>query len=127
MGQKRDKIKRNISIRHIKEGGIGIPDINAYIKSLKIKWIQRLEKYPSPIWKHVLTNFNPRIASYKLFGTKKWKILLLTRFGRMFFKAYDYADSKVRILTTEELLTEPLFFNTKFIKNKENNIFSRLV
>ena len=71
MGQKRDKIKRNISIRHIKEGGIGIPDINAYIKSLKIKWIQRLEKYPSPIWKHVLTNVNPRIASYKLFGTKK--------------------------------------------------------
>ena len=39
------------------------------------------------------------------------------------FEAYDYADSKVRILTPEELLTEPLFFNNKFIINKNTIYF----
>ena len=48
---KKDKIKRSTTIHHTKKGGINIPDIKTYIKSLKLTWINNFFNNGTGKWK----------------------------------------------------------------------------
>ena len=41
---KTDRIKRNTIIGHIKDGGLGITDVESKIKALKAAWVIRLKE-----------------------------------------------------------------------------------
>lgn len=41
---KTDRIKRNTLIGHVKEGGLGITDVDSKIKALKASWVPRLKE-----------------------------------------------------------------------------------
>ena len=64
---KPDKIKRNVQINNSKNGGLSVPDIDAYQKSLKITWIKRY-----------INSMN--LSKWKLFFTKT-----IEPFGRDIF------------------------------------------
>ena len=38
---KQDQIKRNTAQNHIKQGGLGVPNLNLFMKSLKLSWIRK--------------------------------------------------------------------------------------
>ena len=49
-----DKIKRTNSKHHTREGGIGIPDIKAYVQALKLTWMKKLLDNNPSKWKVIL-------------------------------------------------------------------------
>ena len=116
---KRDKIKRSNAIHAIRDGGINIPDIKAYIRSLKIKWLSKLTEDSPPKWYSIVLNQCPEIRRFKAFGSE----FLLDKFKNPFWKdvydAYYSLERKVNLRTSEDLLAEPLFYNHRFkIRNK---------
>ena len=48
---KRDKIKRSTQINTIKNGGLSVPDLKTYEKSLKVSWIKRFLDDSTSQWK----------------------------------------------------------------------------
>ena len=116
---KRDKIKRNISIHPIEEGGIDIPYIKAYIYSLKLTWLHKVFSCKRPKWMALLTNACPDINLAKFFGAGYFKRKNLNPFWRDVLDAYHVLHEKIEIMDTESLLAEPLFFNDRFTINKQ--------
>ena len=41
--QKQDRISRKIVVKDVNEGGLGLPDLNNYLLSLKLSWIKKLQ------------------------------------------------------------------------------------
>jgi exonuclease III len=113
--KKNDKVKRTTSIHTIPNGGLGIPHIHTYIKSLKLTWLKKccnptysakwksilLEKYPVD----TLANYGPRILHTMEVSNSFWKDV---------FDSYVEFYNKVVITNKEEILSEPLFQNDKF-------------
>ena len=116
--QKRDKIKRKISILHSKDGGIGIPEIETYIHALKITWVQRLTSESNAKWKHILHNINSQVKDIESIGTKAFKGKITNPFWNDVFNAYDKLDAFVKTTTPKAFLSEPIFLNEKFKINK---------
>ena len=131
--EKRDKIKRKIAVRHIKEGGINIPDINLYIQALKLSWLRRLTSNPSAKWNYILRAKHPEIKNLESYGSKYLQGKIQNPFWRDVLTALDILNVKTDLNTAEDLLAEPLFWNEKFkiggktlyFKDwKTNNLFS---
>ena len=55
---KRSKIKKEISMQETTLGGIGMPDVNKFIQSLKITWLKRAAN-GSQTWNKLLNNTLP--------------------------------------------------------------------
>ena len=66
----RTKIKRSIAIRHIREGGINIPDISLYIQALKLTWMKKLRSNSSAKWKSILQEKIPEVSILESFGAQ---------------------------------------------------------
>ena len=111
---KKDKIKRSTSVYHTKMGGMNIPDIKAYINSLKLTWIRRLFNESSGKWKVILMKKIPEIMNLKKYGTDLLERKKVNPFWNDVFKAYGKLSSNYTPKTPEELLAEPLFFNKHF-------------
>jgi hypothetical protein len=118
--RKVDKVKRNVATHNIEHGGLGIPNIDVYIKSLKITWLKKCcnPNYSSK-WKTILLNEIP-VDTINMYGPR---ILLnnytANPFWKDVFRSYLEFFNKVIIDKTEEFLLEPLFCNDKFkINNK---------
>jgi len=120
--KKRDKVKRNVAIHSIEDGGINIPYIKAYIKALKLIWLRKVLQNYSPKWKHILTISCPDIQFADKMGPDLFKLNKLNPFWKDVFEAYKEFYDRKEICTDEEILAEPLFFNNKFKIN--NNIFN---
>jgi hypothetical protein len=118
--RKVDKVKRNVATHNIEHGGLGIPKIDVYIKSLKITWLKKCcnPNYSSK-WKTILLNEIP-VDTINMYGPQ---ILLnnytANPFWKDVFTSYLEFFNKVSIDKTEEFLLEPMFCNDKFkINNK---------
>jgi hypothetical protein len=112
---KNDKIKRTIATHTIQNGGIGIPHLETYIKSLKLTWLKKCcnPNYSSK-WKSILleecpvdtiTNYGPRVLQSIKVSNCFWKDV---------FSSYVDLYNKVIVTNAEEVLAEPLFHNDKF-------------
>ena len=51
--KKPDKIKREIIVQKLEDGGLNKPDVNQFIKSLKISWIRRFHQ-SNATWRFIL-------------------------------------------------------------------------
>ena len=114
---KRDKIKRTVSVRNVNKGGIGIPSVKALILSLKISWMKKL--YEDKKWYTILLAECPDIEKHKSFGPQYLCNLNSNPFWRDVFIAYSHFYDKVQLSKSQELLAEPLFWNSKFKINKQ--------
>jgi exonuclease III len=118
---KNDKVKRTIAVHSIQDGGINIPHIVTYIKSLKLTWLKKALRTDAPKWKRILTATCPEVNNLEDFGPT-----ILKKAGRKtnvfwkdVFSAYIEYFDKTEAFESEEFLREPLFSNNKFkIDNK---------
>ena len=111
---KNDKIKRSISVRQIKDGGINIPHIETYIQSLKLTWMQKLLSDKPPKWKCIMSNQHPELELINVRGPKAFLNNITNPFWADFFKAYNNLSNMTIPSSPEDILAEPLFDNDKF-------------
>lgn len=117
--KKRDKIKRKVATQHISKGGLGIPDIKAFVQSLKISWVKKLYQENPPKWTKILLASCPAVESINVFGPQYVTSNILNKFWKNAFEAYNEFYDKVDIDSSEKILIEPIFLNNKFkIENK---------
>jgi hypothetical protein len=112
---KKDKIRRSTAVHTIQNGGIGIPQLDTYIKSLKLTWLKKccnpnyhakwksilLDNYPVDLISH----YGPRVLHNMNMSNRFWKDV---------FSSYVEYYNKVIINSGDEALSEPLFQNDKF-------------
>ena len=111
--KKPDKIKRTLSIHDIENGGIGIPNIRAYIQALKLSWLKKLLTSDTK-WKKILQHLDPDIPYVHNFGPKKFiQNSTLHSFWIDVFKAYNTLSLNVKLENQREINSEPLFFNDR--------------
>ena len=118
---KRDKIKRTLVIHSMEEGGLGLPHIVTQIKSLKLTWLKKYFQScntiqnSKPKWMNILEKTCPSVTMLKEYGSK---VLLRgtnpNPFWKDVFSCYIEFSSNVEVITSEEMLAEPIFFNDKF-------------
>jgi hypothetical protein len=114
--KKTDKIKRTVAIHSIENGGIGVPEIEAFIKSLKLSWLKKCcnPSYSSK-WKTILLE-TVTVDFINLYGPR---VLLKNQkttnpFWIDVFNSYLDFYNKVETNSTKLVLLEPLFCNDKF-------------
>ena len=113
-GNKNDRINRNASVQNIENGGIGIPDVRQYIKSLKLTWIRKLNN-SNHKWKILFSNMYPHLENLNCFGASiNIEMLNENSFWANVFHSYKEFGKKVCIKTKDHLLNEPLFHNENF-------------
>ena len=111
---KNDKIKRSISVRQIKDGGINIPHIETYVQSLKLTWMRKLLSNKPPKWKCIISSLHPELDLIKVRGTNAFRDKTTNPFWADFFKAFSNFDNSTVPSSPEDILAEPLFDNDKF-------------
>ena len=111
-GGKRDPIKRAKVVQNYAAGGLGMVDLQAFVRSLKLSWLKRLMT-SNAVWANIATNELPTIENIMQYGSTKIKRIrqethnpfwqdVLEAFER-FSKDYDPDNP--------EILTEGLWFN----------------
>ena len=122
---KRDKISRKVSNKNMLQGGLGIPNIKEYIKSLKISWIRKL-KYSNSKWKYIILSAHPQIQNIDSLGPQFPIIKIKSNnFWINVFQAYADLSNKISIKKCEELLAERIFYNEKFKLDKKTFFYSQ--
>ena len=102
---KKDKIKRNIQINTIKHGGLSVPDIATYQKSLKMSWVKR----------YLTSNLSP------------WKLFLdetLRDFGGKLIFNGDMSPTDKRFETIKNDFHKDILVNWFTLKETSNKPFS---
>ena len=112
--KKNDKIKRSISIRQIKDGGINIPHIETYVQSLKLTWMKKLTSEKTHKWKKIILSQHPELDNIKLCGPDAFLNRTTNPFWSDFFKAFSRLNNVTDPTSPDEFLAEPLFDNSKF-------------
>lgn len=116
---KRDKIKRTVAVHKIEDGGINVPYIKAFIKSLKIIWLKKYLLNTHAKWKTLLESDYPELHTIEQLGPHIFKKNNANPFWKDVFEAYQEFYDKVEVTEPEEILKEPILQNTKFqIDNK---------
>ena len=112
----RDRIKRKISIKDYKDGGLRMIDIFTFVNALKITWIRRFLTNDSQKWGNILSTQCPDIIDFLKFGIDfiKGKLNRLNSFWKDVFKAWVTLVNKQKVESSEEFLKEPLWYNPKF-------------
>lgn len=106
---KPDKVSRKTSTRCERKGGMNIPDVNIFMKSLKLAWIKKsLEQH---LWSDILLSSNEDMQNLKIFGTN----IRITPYTNDFWvdviKSYKMFGACITIENSESFLAEPLFYN----------------
>jgi exonuclease III len=116
---KRDKVKRKTTTRSVKDGGLGLPWIKAFILSLKLTWIKKLFNN-IPKWYTILQTYDLNMVKIQKLGPQYFfNLNNINPFWKDAFSAYRQFYDKISPTTCGEILMEPLFYNNKFtIDNK---------
>jgi len=64
---KQDRIKRNTAQNHVKHGGLGVPNLNIFIKSLKLNWIRKYSQ-SNHKWKSIASEAIPFLNKLEYYG-----------------------------------------------------------
>ena len=127
---KPDKIKRTIIVNNIEEGGLAFPHIRSFGHSLKMTWIKTLldpEKFAA--WKTLALNNFEIFGGNKIWYFHKEGLLKLSNkmnsFWKCVLKSWSQLDSKT-LSTTEDILSEPLYYNNKIKINNQKIFYKEL-
>ena len=112
--RKNDRISRKTTIQQVRNGGLGIPDLNMQIRALKLSWIRRL-KNTEHKWKHICTQLYPYLSNLENIGPCFSYVMKHNAFWLDTLKAYRFFCKKVPVTTVQGIMAEPLLFNEKFL------------
>ena len=108
---KMDKINRKLAVKPLQEGGMGIPDINSFIRALKLTWIRKLRSTKHK-WKNLAAVELKHIEKIDFFGPEFLVLKNITNtFWENVIKAYKEFYYKVELKHCGELLAEPVCYN----------------
>ena len=109
--KKTDKINRKTAHKSIINGGMGIPNLHAFVMSLKLSWLRKLQS-TNHKWK-LVTMFNfPLIDNIHIHGPEIFAQFKKTNaFWTDVFNAYASFFYKVTRKNSGQLLAEPVFYN----------------
>ena len=112
---KPDRIKRSIACRPVSEGGLGMIDIYAYVKALKVIWMRKaLDETKVHTWKSLLLSTYPEIKKVVCFGQSYLSVVIgkvKNNFWKDCLKAFNVFAQNIVPSNFEECLTEPIFYN----------------
>ena len=115
----RERIKRKILIRKIKNGGINMLDVESFFKSLQCSWITRIVKNSNNlIGNSIIDNFGADKLLLKINNINISYINnIISPFYKQVFKSYLSTKSldESPCLTVNEFLNQPLWGNNMFI------------
>lgn len=115
--KKVDKVKRATAFHSVEKGGINIPHIQTYIKSLKISWMKKcISDSYNPKWKQLLTSECPEISMLREYGPAilEHADRDINAFWKDVITAYTNLSNKINIQEGNDILMEPIFTNDKF-------------
>jgi hypothetical protein len=108
-----DKIKREIIIKQMSEGGLNMIELKSFIHSLKLGWIRRI-LHENKKWKNIFENSYPDICNFSKFGPDFIKNQLSridNPFWNEVFTSWLTFYQKVQIINWNEYLRQPIWFN----------------
>lgn len=122
--KKQDKVKRNTAVRNIEQGGLGVPYINAFIRSLKLTWIKKLYR-DKPKWYYILLAETPEIELVHKIGPQFICGKITNPFWKDAFNSFRGFVNQVNVTERSEVFQEPIFYNNKFKKDKDTFYYKR--
>ena len=131
MWENKERIKHNILIAPIQQGGLKMIDIQSFLNSIKAKWISRIINSRaawSEMGKHLIKKFAEDYYLLKIHTSKIKYIDTLPSFYKQILECYLNAISGSHEMPTtpDEFLCQPLWHNkyivTK-IRKKEQTLF----
>ena len=117
--EKQDKISRKTAQQHEKNGGMGIPNLNSFIRALKLSWLSKLQS-TNHKWKNIAMINYPFLKDIAFYGSK---IVDTHKKDNSFwsdvFKSYGDLFDKTEPTCERELMSEPLCFNKRILIGKK--------
>lgn len=127
--KKPDKLRRNTVKGNLEEGGLGMVDIFAVCKSLKVTWIRRLLTKDSN-WTALVKNLFPSVVNIKNFGpcflTKIIKNCK-NQFWVDVFTHFKEFQERVEINKFQDFLGESIHYNCRLQINKQPIVIERWI
>jgi exonuclease III/uncharacterized protein (UPF0305 family) len=114
--EKNDKIARRTSCKSVKEGGLGIPNVDHLMQALKVTWIRKWMNSKHR-WKNVALKCCPMLAHVEQVGPQI-QCVSQNKFWTDVIHAYQNVSDKLQPTNKHELLAEPLLFNKNVKYNK---------
>ena len=117
----RDKIKRNIMYLPHDKGGLSVPNIELFSKTIKLVWIKKLMDIndTSP-WKMLILNKLNKYGGNYVWYCSVHKLQELTSalnpFWRSVFESWSIINKK-EIITPQDMLSQPLWYNKEINRN----------
>jgi len=110
---KQDRISRCTVQKHMKEGGLGVPNLKLFVKSLKLAWIRKFSGCNHK-WKNIASVNSPFLNIVEWYGPN---VVDTYRNNNSFwldvFEAYRSFYREIEPACSQELLAEPVCFNER--------------
>ena len=110
-----DKIKRTVSVKNYRDGGLKMLKVKPFIESLKISWLRRIISGDKK-WKNLILHLVPDLTNFVNYGTDfiLQRLRYITNpFWKEVFKSWIGFQKKVEIRTWNDFLAEPIWDNPK--------------
>ena len=108
-----DRVKRGVTVKNFKDGGLKMIKIGPFIDALKISWIRRLITCNSK-WVHLFYQSYPLVEHFQNFGTEflQSKIKNIdNKFWYEAFQAWIIFVNKLKPINSDDFLKEPIWHN----------------
>ena len=109
----RDRIKRSVSIKEYKDGGLKMINVQYFIEALKVTWIRRLVQKETK-WSYLLNHTYPNLSEFIKFGLdflKQKTNLIHNKFWLDTFTAWIHFSNKITINSWSDFLSQPIWWN----------------
>lgn len=121
-----DKIKRKQITQEYSDGGLKMIEINNYIQSLKSSWIRRLINSPNSKW-NILLNKSINTDIVLKTGPDFISCILTNLVRNSFWKdtfiAFKNIQDRMKLLTWQEFITQPIWHNKNIIMGEKSILF----
>jgi hypothetical protein len=108
-----DRIKRSIVTKPVKEGGLNVPNVTLYSKSLKLMWMRKL-RTSKHAWTHVCHETFKFAKDIEKFGPSYLvRMSNSNTFWKDVFSAYHDFSLLTIPQNPSDVLGEPVFYNPK--------------
>ena len=127
-----DKLKRNLLIGDFKDGGLKVPDIFSYSKSLKLIWIKKcLDPSNHADWKKLLIDDIEHVGGNKIWSLTKHgleEVVKRYNFGKFWKEIISIWGNlyELSLAAPENVLSQPLWFNKEIKVNRQTIFFKNL-
>jgi exonuclease III len=122
------KIRQEVIIQPVSEGGIKAPDIEATMLSLRLSWLKRLLSNPEALWTKIGFRNVCRVGGLPFLLRCNFKVQTLTisipEFYASILNVYQWVhNSPVRAVDSAEVVASQLVCNNRFILIDRKSIY----